>query len=396
MLGSYLPLLVLLIALAAIFKDDFSFTVLYLLAGSFVLGNLWVRRSMAGIQYKRNFTKRAFLGESVDVELEVMNSSILPIPWVRIHEGLPVELSGPESYQQVTNLAPKSKKTFHYVVDARQRGYYPIGPIYFSSSDLLGFSSSDFRREGDSDFLTVYPKIIPFTKVSFPSRSPLGNLRYHQPIYEDPTRVIGKRDYVSGDSLRRIDWKTTATTGNMKVKVYEPSVALETVIFLNLNVKNYYYKSRIASTELAIVITASLANWVIEKRGSVGLHVHGLDPFESSQRAQFIPARQGRGHLMGILDVLARVKVEEREGFMDSLRDLRVSLPWGTTVTIISGDADDSLLEQAYQARQTGLSVFLILVGTVVNFAEIKFRAGFYGIPVINIYQEDDLDIWRG
>lgn len=396
MVGSYLPLLVLLIALAAIFKDDFSFTLLYLFTGSFAIGTLWANRSLAAIQYKRQFTNRAFLGEFVEVNLEVKNSGLLPIPWVRIHEGLPVELSGPESFQQVTNIGPKSVKTFHYGIEARRRGFYRIGPVYFSSTDLLGFSSSDIRREGESDYLTVYPKIVPLTKVIFPSRSPLGNLRHHQPVFEDPTRVIGKRDYVAGDSLRRIDWKTTATTGRMQVKVYEPSISLETVIILNLNSNDYYYRSRITSTELAIVVAASLANWVVEKQGTIGLYTHGFDPLDCSNIARYIPARSGRGQLMRVLDMLARIKAVEREGFVDSLRNLRVSLPWGTTLTIISGDVDDDLLDEAFQARQMGLNVLLILTGTVLQANEIKFQAGYYGIPVVHISQEADLDIWRG
>lgn len=396
MVSSYLPLLVVLIVLAAVFKDDFSFTLLYLFAGSFVLGNLWIRRSLASIRYKRTFTNRAFLGESVEINLDLKNTSLLPIPWVRIHEGLPVELSGPESFQQVTSIAPKSIVTYKYTLDARRRGFYTIGPVFFTTADIFGFNCNDIRREGESDFLTIYPKIVPLTKVSFPSRSPLGTLRHQLPVFEDPSRVIGKRDYVAGDSLRRIDWKSTATTGRMQVKIYEPSIALETILFLNLNSNDYHYKTRIASTELAIVIAASLANWVTEKQGAVGLFVHGNDPLDNNSNTPLIAARAGKGHLMRILDLLARVKVEEREGFDASLRDHWISLPWGTTLTVISGDANDTLLKQAYQSKRGGMNVLLILVGTVLQIEDIKYKAGFYGIPLVNIHHEGDLDIWQG
>jgi uncharacterized protein (DUF58 family) len=396
MAGSYLPLLALLIILAAVFRDDFSFTLLYVFAGSYVFGTWWTRRAIASIRYRRSFSNRVFLGERVQVALEVSNSSLLPVPWVRLHEGLPVELSGPESYQRITSIGPKASRTFQYEIDARRRGYYPVGPVFFSSADLLGFVDADIRREGQIDYLTVYPKIVPLSRAGLPSRSPLGNLRHHQPVFEDPTRVMGKRDYTTGDSLRRIDWKTTAATGKMQVKVFEPSIALETVIFLDLDANDYYYRSRIASTELAIVIAASMANWVVEKQGAVGLYAHGLDPLDTGSKPPFIPARPGRNHLMRILDVLARIKVEERKGFVDALREQRLSLPWGTTLTIISGSADEQLLQQAYQARRSGLSVILILAGTVLSFSEIQRKAGFYGIPVVQIAEEEDLDIWRG
>ncbi len=106
----------------------------------------------------------------------------------------------------------------------------------------------------------------------------MGTLRHHQPIFEDPSRIFGKRPYVSGDSLRRVDWKATASTGQLQVKLFEPSIALETEIFLDLNTEAYEFHSRASATELAIVVTASLANWVVRARQSVGLVTNGLDP----------------------------------------------------------------------------------------------------------------------
>jgi uncharacterized protein (DUF58 family) len=395
LIGNYFPLLVFLILIAAIFRDDFSFTLLYLFAGAFAIGSWWSRRSLPAINFRRQYTKRVFLGEEVNVDLFINNSGWLPVPWVRFHEGLPVDLSGPESFQKVTSFSPREKKEYSYKIEARRRGYYPIGPIFFYSSDILGLSSSDLRREGGAEHLTVYPKIIPLTNIAFPSQSPMGTLRHHRPIFEDPTRVLGKRDYVAGDSLRRVDWKSTAVTGRMQVKLFEPSIALETVIYLNLNRDDYFYRTRIASTELAIVVASSMANWVVNKQQTVGLFVNGKDPLNPGEGSQYIPARSGKGNLMRILDILARIQVDERPNFAESFRHSRVHLPWGTTITIISGNADNALIQELFQARQVGLSVNLILAGMIPNAKDIQHQASFFGIPVLNIAKERDMDIWR-
>ncbi len=395
MVSNYLPLLVVLIAVAAVFRDDFSFTLLYLFIGVYALSSWWARRGLAAITYRRHFTNRAFLGEQVHIQLEIRNQSWLPIPWFRFHEGLPVDLSGPESLQQIASLGPRDAVKIDYTVNARRRGYYPVGPIYFLSSDIFGLGQTEQRREGQAEHLTVYPKIIPLTKMSFPSQSPLGTLRHHQPIFEDPTRVMGKREYIAGDSLRRVDWKSTALTGRMQVKVFEPSIALETVIFLNLNADDYLLRNRIGATELAIVIAASIANWVVSKQQTVGLHLHGGDPLSLDGDPQFIPARSGRGHLMRILDVLARAQMEERPHFAEAIRNRRVYLPWGTTLTVITGVVDDVLLDELYQARRAGLNANLIMAGAVPAAREVAHQARFYGIPVVNIAQERDMDIWR-
>jgi uncharacterized protein (DUF58 family) len=394
-INNYFPLLVFIILLAAIFQDDFFFTLLYLFAGAFVIGIRWSHRILRAIRFNRGFTNRAFLGEEVQVKLTISNSGWLPVPWVRIHEGLPVELSGPDSFQRVISLGPREEKSFIYNVDARRRGYYPIGPIYFSTSDILGLSTSELRREGELEHLTVYPKIVPLSNVNFPSQSPMGTLRHHRPIFEDPTRILGKRDYYAGDSLRRVDWKATAVTGKLQVKLYEPSIALETMIFLNLHKEDYHYRMRIASTELAIIIASSLANWLVRKQQKVGLVVNGNDPLSAEGNPQFIPVRSGQGHLMQILDILARIHVDDRLDFSVLFRNRRIHLPWGTTLTVITGNVDDSLFEEFHQSLRAGLSVNLILAGTVLKARDITQKASVFGIPVLNITRESDMDIWR-
>lgn len=395
MAWNYLPLLILLIALAAIFQDDFSFTLLYLFTGAIAFGLWWSRRSLASLQFKRKFNRHVFLGEPVKVQLEIMNIGWLPVPWVRIHEGLPVELSGPDSFQRVITLAPHDEMIFEYEFNARRRGYFPIGPLFFTSSDILGLGAADLRREGEAEYLTVYPKIIPLTNINFPSNSPMGTLRHHQPIFEDPTRIMGKRDYIAGDSLRRVDWKSTAITGRMQVKIFEPSIALETVIFLNLNNDDYHYKSKIASTELAIVIAASMANWVIERQQSVGLVVNGNSPVDPDGEPLFILPRQGRGHLVKLLEILARIQVDNRPNFEECIRRKRFHLPWGTTLTIITGNADQQLLNELFQVRKSGLNPNLILTGPVPNVRDTLHQAEIFGIPVFNIATESDMDVWR-
>ena len=55
---------------------------------------------------------------------------------------------------------------------------------------------------------------------------------------------------------------STAVAGRLQVKLFEPSIALETAIFLDLDANVYSLRARYDISELAIVIAASLANWV--------------------------------------------------------------------------------------------------------------------------------------
>jgi uncharacterized protein (DUF58 family) len=395
MSGDYLPLLIFLIFVAAFLRDDFAFTLVYLLVGVFLVGSWWSRRSIAGITYKRKFLSRAFLGEKIKVELEINNTKWLPVPWLRIREGMSVQLSGPDAFNRVLTLASRAKENLTYTLEARKRGYYPIGPLFISTGDLMGLGGADLQSEGQAEYLTVYPKVVPLTQLKFPSQSPLGTLRYTQPIFEDPTRVMGKRDYIAGDSLRRVDWKTTAITGRMQVKLFEPSIALETVVFLDLEALSYHYRTRIDSTELAIVIAASISNWITDKGQTVGLFTNGEDPLTPDGKARFLPPRRGKGHLMRVLETLARIQtVNDGENLAGQIQKQRVYLPWGTTLVLITGSVDKSLLGELYQARRAGQNAVIIISGRAVGVKTIQTRAGYFGIPVIPISNEDDLERW--
>ncbi len=349
---------------------------------------------MRAVEYSRTFRRRAFLHEKVPVHVELVNLHWLPVPWLQLTESLPLELIVPNAYRNVTSLGPYERQRFMYTLHADRRGYYTIGPLHLRSGDLIGLNE-ELDTEGAPDYLIVYPKIIPLANMRLPSHSPLGTLRHTQPIFEDPTRVRGKRDYVAGDSLRRVDWKATAALGRLQVKQFEPSIALETAIFLNLNTEEYEQRTRLDATELAIVIAASVANWIINQRESAGLSVNGADPLGMEEKPQMLPPRKGRAHLTRMLDVLARIRPIPTVSFVQLLQREAPHLSWGTTVILITGSVDDTLFDEIFRARRVGLNVVLILCGTVKNLMEVQHRAEHFGIPVQHFARERDLDVWR-
>ena len=394
MIGTFLPLLSLLLLIAAFLRGDFALTLIYLVIGALAAGAWWSRRAVNQLETKRRFQAHAFLGDRVEVNLRVENKGWLPIPWLELRETLPVALVGPNSFQSVLYLGPRGSANFEYSVDARKRGYYPIGPLTLTSGDILGLSDSLVVQTGP-EALVVYPRIIPFTSVDIPSRSPQGTLRHTLPLLEDPTRVFGKRGYHSGDSLRRIDWKSSASSGRLQVKVFEPSIALETFLVLNLNAEDYYYRTRIDSTELAIVIAASVANWIVEKKQLVGMLVNGRDPLATESRPGTIPPRKGKRHMMHLLETLARVQIIENSALVPLLGQQRYHLAWGTTLIVITGKLSDSLLDELYQARRSGQNAVVILAGAGETADEpSRRRANTFGIQVFSFVTERDLRIW--
>jgi uncharacterized protein (DUF58 family) len=394
MINHLVFLLIFLFLVAAVARDDYAFVLLYLFAGAVFIGRWWSRNALSKLSYKRQFDQRTFPNQVVPVTLEITNTGFLPLPWLHVQEGLSVEIRDKRSYQEIVSLPGKSHIAFEYELKSRKRGYYRVGPLRMFTGDILGLGAQN-EMEGDTDHLTVYPEVIPLTRVPLPSRSPMGTLRTKQLIYEDPTRIAGKREYVAGDSLRQIDWKASAVAGRLQVKKFEPSIDLQTAIFLNMYAEDFNVRSRILTTELSIVIAASLANWVSAQKQPVGLWTNGNDPLAADGRVQHLHPRKGQGHLMRILEVLARIKMGADLPFLDLINQQSAYLGWGTTLVLITGKADDALFDQLFRARRAGLNVVLILAGVVPDFKAALDKAKYFGIQAYHFENEHDLDIWR-
>ncbi len=178
------------------------------------------------------------------------------------------------------------------------------------------------------------------------------------------------------------------------MKLFEPSIALETFVVLNLNAEDYYYRSRIDSTELAIVIAASVSNWIVEKKQMIGMMVNGHDPLTADGRPQSLPPRKGKLHLMHLLETLARVETIDNSALVPLIQGQRFQLAWGSTLIVITGSARRELLDELYQARRSGQNSLLILAGSNLTEEETRQRAKFFGIPLVSIATERDLNMW--
>ncbi len=388
----YLPFLFVLLLVAAILRVDFYFTIVYLFLAVYVVSRIWTRQSVDQLEIERQFPARAFAGDSVTATLTVRNEGWLPVPWLTVHESLPVELSSPPFLRQAGALGPHDQRAFPYTLDCRRRGYYPIGPLRVEVGDLLGVVGAR-RVEVAPEHITVYPRVVPLEELGLPTRSPLVALRATTPLFEDPSRVMGVRPYQQGDSPRRIHWTATASLGALVVKQYDPSIARDTLICLDLSREDYEHRRRYTATELAIVAAASIANHVIVNEGlSAGLATEAWDPVSETQAQFFFPPRSERAHLMSILELLARIEVGEAAPFPELIRRQAVALPWGATLAVIAGRETKSLLDSLVYVQRIGFAVALILVQPGRPSEETQRRADMLGMPVHRIWEEEDLE----
>lgn len=397
----FAPFLLILFLIAAVLRVDFFFTIVYLLFAVYLLSRLWMRRVTDQLDAYRRFTAHAFHGDQVTVDLVVRNTGWLPVPWLELHESLPVELTAPPFHREAVSLGAGERRSFRYTLNCRKRGYYPIGPLEMQTGDLLGVTSPSQVKIAPGHVI-VYPRMVPLQQLGLPTRSPSVVLPARTPLFEDPTRVMGVRDYRRGDSPRRIHWSATAHAGQLLVKQYQPAIARETLICLDLDRGDYGQRQRYTATELAIVTAASIANHIIvEEELPVGLATEAWDSV-SGDRARFsLPPRSERAHLMNVLEVLARVDILPETTFTDLLRRESVDLPWGATLVVITGRESEELLDTLVYLRRAGFLIALVLVQPAQSSAELRGRtealrsSDLLDVSVHRVWQERDLEGWR-
>jgi len=393
--GNIIVFILILFALAALLRIDFFFTILYLLAGVYFLSRLWSRQVFKKLKISRTLPERTFLGEQIDVTLTLENLSHLPIPWLMINETFSAVLSSPPFFRTVITLGGKSSYAARYTLHARRRGYYAIGPLTLETGDFLAINQR-LTNLYEPNHLIIYPKILPISELGLPTHSPQVILPTPAPLFRDTTRIIGVRDYVPGDNPRHIHWPATAVSGRLSVKQFQTAIARDNSIFLNLERNDYGRPGQAGvAIELAIVVTASLAHHMITYETlPIGLTTIADDPLTGGQQKFQLAPNKGQGHLMQILEVLARVEGTEGVDFSRSLREESIHLSWGTTLIIITSAESEALLDTVLLLKRSGFHVTLILVQPAAYSYPQTMRVQELGVPVYRVTREKDIETW--
>ncbi len=347
-----------LFLIAAILRSELFFYLLYLIVGLQVLTRFWMRHSAKHVSWRRHAPPAAFPGEPLMVAIEVKNNSLLPLPWLALHESIPPTLHTPPMVREVLSLGAGEQKTLRYTVVGRQRGYYQLGPLTMRTGDVLGLGERTLQSPA-TDGLTIYPRILPLYELGLPATLPYGTLATRQRLFTDPARPAGIRPYQSSDGVRRIDWKSSAHSGTPLVRRYQPAIAMETLIALAFSREEFGKRFAYDLMERALVAAASIAAHLAAQSQPVGLCTTGFDPASGIQ--PLIAVGSGRAHLITVLGALGRLEMAQSGNLVTLLPRATAHLGWGSTVVVITGQHGPELLLSLLPLRRRGLNIALIM-----------------------------------
>lgn len=386
--------------LAALFRQPILALIAVAIAFVALAIRVWWDQCFRGLTYSRTFsTVRAFHGEEIGLNLEVINAKPLPITRLEVSDVatsnidiLNRTLDDSESpntrtLRSLFSLGMYERVNYHYRIACRTRGWHRFGPVVLSASDPLGLvvrRDTQTRIEG---FL-VYPRIVPITQLVVPARQPFGDFTPQQSLVEDPMRMAGVREYVPGDSPKRVHWRATARTGTMQTRIYEPSASPVAAIFLDTITFSYLWEGQnSALLELAVTTAASLANQLLSGRHQVGLYANA--PMPGRSRTVRVPPGRRAGQLTRILEDLAMLMPAFGERIERMVVEELPRLPWGSTIVIVTCRVTEGMQRSLLRlARSSGSQRFVIIaIGAMPELVpDIRRR-----VPV---YHLSDQEAW--
>ena len=195
-----------------------------------------------------------------------------------------------------------------------------------------------------------------------PSEHPLGDVGGRRPIFQDPSRFFGLRDYQPQDPMKHIDWKATARRSRLQTRVFEPVVSLNVLIALNATTGEFAWQGTNRRLfERAVTLAASVADHCAAAGYEFGLISNGVAVYSGKWLS--VPFGGSSSQLGLVMESLAMAGPYSVISLTDVLQQERSSLPPGATVVLITSVVTRTLANEIREMQSRGYKVIVLFSG---------------------------------
>ena len=283
---------------------------IFLGAGLFFLLQriLYLRRWDKGLRLSLRFDVPAVTaGETVSVIERVENRKRLPLPVFSYKYVLcrnlntVTETGGGEREIRIKLAVPAMRAVRNRTqISGLPRGVYTLTNVTMSARDLF-YTCRPGRQIVAPAKLTVYPTPIPARRLALPFRQLLGAITTRRLTTEDPFELRGIRPYEIFDSMRDINWKASARTGELKVNQHMYTTDEALLLLLDMD------RGTEAQRETMLSLASSLSRLLLARGVTVSLRGNCRSCITG--RALSLPPGGGSSHQAVLDEALAQVKL---------------------------------------------------------------------------------------
>jgi len=410
--GRVFVLMILLVGGVGSFVNGAVLYTRTLYLGIFLVALAWLSSAFAlrGIRVeRRSRTLRAAVGDVFEEHYEIYNTSLIPKLWIEVINETTIPTSS--GSRVLTLLRGKQKRSYTARTWLTSRGGFSLGPTTIASGDPFGLFRVS-RKIPATSSLIVFPMLVPVTEFLSPPGLLPGGKAIRRKSQDATPHAAGVREYVPGDSIKRIHWPTSVRRNQLMVKEFEQDPQAEVWLFVDTYKHSHFSKpvetmeehpqddlfllrrSKIklnpSTFEYSVTIAASLAHYFLEQRRSVGL----VSSFEHAYKV--IPAERSERQEAKILEALAFLQDESLITLPTLVTAQLGQLPQGSSAILVTATASPEILiaVDSLQRRSLRPVVVLMMVqtfGTRMSNEEIARSLDERNVPVCRVYCDADL-----
>ena len=324
-----LPLLVFVLLAMQLINPSRVWTIFLVgLGGLWLISYIWARGLAAGLTLVREMRYGwVQVGDVLEERFTLNNKSWFPATWAELedHSTLPGY-----NASLATGVEGSGVNQWRRRGTCNRRGLYQLGHTSLITGDPFGIYTVTITDRAKAT-LMVMPPVVPLPQLEI---IPGGYSGEGRPLPDAPERTVDAssvREYLPGDSLRMVHWKTSARYGKPYVRLFDGTPASDWWILLDLESGAQAGLGGDSTEEHAVMLAASLTERGLHAQRGVGLVVNG-------KRLDWLPPRTGAGQRWEILRVLALASRGETS-LGEVLEHVRPSLGSNASLVIITPTA---------------------------------------------------------
>src|SRR5713226_1463406 len=358
----------------------------YVLLTLFILSWLWARYSLRKLDFHRNtLSGRVQVGETFEERLMLDNTSIMPKLWVQIADGstLPGHRAG-----YVASMGGRKRAVWKARTVCRRRGRFQLGPVTATSGYPFGL----FRRHiplTSSHELLVLPQVLPLTNFALFSGGLPGRGRSSQRALQTTTNATTIRDYIVGDALSRIHWRSSAHNNKLMVKEFDLDPAVDAWIILDLHDAVQAGEGEASTEEYGVTLAATIATYLLRQDLSVGMIVN-------AQHRELLSLDRGDRQVERVLELLAVVTSGPGPDLKEALALDALHFGRNTVAIVITPSTSRDWHEGVRHLQRRGVQVAVVGLDAAsfdnrpLDEDTLALLEGA-GIPVLRVKRETSL-----
>ena len=381
------------------------FNIAYVMFGLMVVSLIWAGISIWGVSLGRSTrSRRSQVGRLFTEHFSVRNTTFLPKMWLEINDFS--DLPGHRASRVTPPIAGNASYDWTVDTPCYVRGEFRLGPMQLTTGDPFGLFQPT-RTINATEHVIIYPQSVPIDSFQLPAGVLTGGDPQRFITQAVTTNAAGVREYVTGDSINRVHWKSTARRGKLIVKEFELDPQVDIWLFVDFSqqslvedplLQRYGIIGSIiggspaiprSTEEYAVVVAASLADHFIEQGRSLGFSTY------APHREIYQPER-GPRQLNRILNTLAVARSTSTSSLHDLLALEAHSFSRGTTLIIVTASLDTGWLMPTQLLQQRGVKPVCIYLdpttfGSPYSSEELRAKLYALKIPTRIVQYGDDL-----